>query len=376
MSYIGSKPANKPITSADIEDSIIVAADLAANSVDSSELVDGSIDTSHLGASQVTTAKIAADNIVASLIADDAIDSEHYTDGSIDTAHINDLNVTTAKIAADAVTSAKLADDAVVTANIVDLNVTTAKIAADAITGAKIADDAIGAEHIDDNAIGLAAMAGGTDGNIISYDASGDPVAIATGNDGQVLTSTGAGSPPAFEDAAGGVSLLGTIESSSDTSTIAIDGVMDNSSYAYYIVAGLFKSAGNGVTIEARFRDGGAALTASNYNYSNALWQAGASSVEMDNSASENHADIIDGVGTRTFSFYGHIFPAGTIANMGLSICDWTGKISKYDGGSRAIRKLSGIFEFVNSTVPDGFQISNQTSNFEDYEMRIYGVTR
>ena len=49
-------------------------------------------------------------------------------------------------------------------------------------------------------------MAGGTDGNIISFDASGDPVAIATGSDGQVLTSTGAGSPPAFESpAAGGV---------------------------------------------------------------------------------------------------------------------------------------------------------------------------
>ena len=37
--------------------------------------------------------------------------------------------------------------------------------------------------------------------NIISYDASGDPVAIATGTDGQVLTSAGAGAPPAFEDA-------------------------------------------------------------------------------------------------------------------------------------------------------------------------------
>jgi len=47
-------------------------------------------------------------------------------------------------------------------------------------------------------------MAAGTDGNIISYDASGNPVAIATGNDGQVLTSAGAGNPPAFEAAAGG----------------------------------------------------------------------------------------------------------------------------------------------------------------------------
>ena len=47
--------------------------------------------------------------------------------------------------------------------------------------------------------ITLAKMASGTDGNIISYDASGNPVAIATGSDGQVLTSTGAGSAPAFE---------------------------------------------------------------------------------------------------------------------------------------------------------------------------------
>ena len=54
-----------------------------------------------------------------------------------------------------------------------------------------------------DNGVSLAKMTGGTDGNIISYDASGNPVAIATGSDGQVLTSTGAGSPPAFE--AGGV---------------------------------------------------------------------------------------------------------------------------------------------------------------------------
>ena len=57
---------------------------------------------------------------------------------------------------------------------------------------------------IADNVITLAKMAGGTDGNIISYDASGNPVAIATGSDGQVLTSTGAGSPPAFEAVSAG----------------------------------------------------------------------------------------------------------------------------------------------------------------------------
>ena len=47
-------------------------------------------------------------------------------------------------------------------------------------------------------------MAAGTDGNIISYDASGNPVAVATGNAGQILTSAGAGAPPTFADAAAG----------------------------------------------------------------------------------------------------------------------------------------------------------------------------
>ena len=50
-----------------------------------------------------------------------------------------------------------------------------------------------------DNAVTLAKMASGTDGQIITYDASGNPTAVGPGSDGQVLTSTGAGSPPAFE---------------------------------------------------------------------------------------------------------------------------------------------------------------------------------
>ena len=57
---------------------------------------------------------------------------------------------------------------------------------------------------IADNAVTLAKMASGTDGNIISYDASGNPVAVATGTAGQILTSAGAGAPPTFADAAGG----------------------------------------------------------------------------------------------------------------------------------------------------------------------------
>ena len=67
--------------------------------------------------------------------------------------------------------------------------------------------DSVVTANITDDAVTLAKMAPGTDGNIISYDASGNPVAVVTGNSGQVLTSAGAGAPPTFADAFTGLAL-------------------------------------------------------------------------------------------------------------------------------------------------------------------------
>ena len=53
--------------------------------------------------------------------------------------------------------------------------------------------------EVADNAITLAKMASGTDGNLITYDASGDPAYVTTGTSGQVLTSGGAGVAPTFQ---------------------------------------------------------------------------------------------------------------------------------------------------------------------------------
>ena len=53
-----------------------------------------------------------------------------------------------------------------------------------------------------DDSVGLSQMASGTDGNVITFDASGNPAYVATGSSGQVLTSAGAGAAPTF--AAGG----------------------------------------------------------------------------------------------------------------------------------------------------------------------------
>ena len=81
--------------------------------------------------------------------------------------------------------------------------------------------------EVADNAVTLAKMAGGTDGQVITYDASGNPVAVGPGTAGQVLTSTGAGSPPAFEANPGLSSQYVTFtrDSSSGAGTQAVTGV-------------------------------------------------------------------------------------------------------------------------------------------------------
>ena len=74
-----------------------------------------------------------------------------------------------------------------------------------ALTASDITDGIVSEAKMANDAISLAELKAGTDGNIISYDTSGNPVAVATGTDGQVLTSSGAGAVCAFETIAAGI---------------------------------------------------------------------------------------------------------------------------------------------------------------------------
>ena len=117
-------------------------------------------------------------------IGDDIVDSNHYVDGSIDTAHLGDDQVTEAKIANDA--------------------------------------------------IGLAELKAGTDGEIISWDASGNPVAIGAGTSGHFLKSQGAGSQPVFAAAGGAWNLIGTAVGDNTGTTLTITGL--SSTYDLYCI--------------------------------------------------------------------------------------------------------------------------------------------
>tara|TARA_B100000287_G_C20478640_1_gene720225 strand:+ start:158 stop:847 length:690 start_codon:yes stop_codon:yes gene_type:complete len=114
----------------------------------------------------------------------------------------------------------------------------------------------------------LSMMADGTDGNIITYDANGNPAAVSTGNSGQVLTSAGAGSPPTFAAASSDLVKIQSTTASSASSVDFTSSHFDNSTYSSYIFKFFnIKPGTDGGQLHCRTStDGGSSYDSSGYD--------------------------------------------------------------------------------------------------------------
>ena len=117
-----------------------------------------------------------------------------------------------------------------------DLAATT-DLGADIVTEAKMANDAIG----------LAELKAGTDGELITWDASGNPTTVAAGTSGHFLKSQGAGSVPVFA-AAGGVSQA-TLQATTSGTSWTFTGIPSGTK-RFYLVFRNVSSAETGITIK------------------------------------------------------------------------------------------------------------------------------
>ena len=72
------------------------------------------------------------------------------------------------------------------------------------LTSSDVADGIISEAKMADDAISLTELKAGTDGELITWDASGNPAAVGAGTSGHFLKSQGAGSVPVFAAAGGG----------------------------------------------------------------------------------------------------------------------------------------------------------------------------
>ena len=134
-----------------------------------------------------------------------------------------------------------------------------------------VPDDSVATAKIADNAVTLAKLAGGTDGNLISFDSSGDPVAIATGNDGQVLHSAGAGAQPAFETLTAGFT-LGTEQATTSGTSITFSSIPAGTKMIIIMLEGVSFTSGG--AIDLTIGDSGG-LETSGYTGGSALMSGG-----------------------------------------------------------------------------------------------------
>jgi hypothetical protein len=135
--------------------------------------------------------------------------------------------------------------------------VPTASIRDDAITTAKILNDNVT----------LAKLAAGTDGELITWDASGDPAAVAVGTATHVLTSNGAGAAPTFQAAAAGGAWtkIGTAVAA-DSATLTVTG-LDSTYDTYACALSDIKCPTDGSTVRMRVGDSGGMETGITYRY-------------------------------------------------------------------------------------------------------------
>ena len=221
MPYLGTQPPAIPISGTDIQAGTIETANIADDAVTLAKIADVNVSTAKIANNAVTLAKIA------------------------------DVNVTTAKIANDAITTAKIADVNVTTAKIADVNVTTAKIADDAVT--------------------LAKLAAGTDGELITWDASGNPAAVPVGTATHVLTSNGTGAAPTFQEASGGaLELVSTTNVTVGASTTEITGFDATADHWRLVISNMHNSALADIQITMS-DDGGATFESSLYGAVNMM---------------------------------------------------------------------------------------------------------
>tara|TARA_Y100000310_G_scaffold257479_1_gene265539 strand:+ start:2423 stop:5548 length:3126 start_codon:yes stop_codon:yes gene_type:complete len=155
---------------------------------------------------------------------------------------------------------------------------------------------------IADDAITLSKLAAGTDGELITWDASGDPAAVAVGTATHVLTSNGAGSAPTFQAA------------SSQGKNLIINGGFQVNQRAYVSTT----NTADGTYMHDRWRSGSAD---SSYTFSVA---SPASPQTITIAANDSIEQVIEGAnvgtaGTHTISWTGTATARAVVNTQSMS---------------------------------------------------------
>jgi hypothetical protein len=202
MAYIGSPPADRILSSADIAQGAVTLNDINFTDAPTNMDITGTIDkhTMRLAEGVTITGDVTiSDDLVLAKISDDGVAITMTNDGSSRTI-TGSGSIQAGTIIATPQPTQTYAVGTTLTGltGVIGSEVTGGA----GLDGATIADNSVTLAKIADNSVTLAKMSGGTDGELITYDASGDPATVAVGTSGHVLTSGGTGVAPTFQSVA------------------------------------------------------------------------------------------------------------------------------------------------------------------------------
>jgi len=140
-----------------------------------------------------------------------------------------------------------------------------------ALTASDISDGIISEAKMADDAISLTELKAGTDGELITWDASGNPAAVAAGTSGHFLKSQGAGSVPVFAAASSGLTkLASTTTADASSAAITFSSTYITTTYDLYLLSGWCIPADDGGYLLMRVQSSGSDDSTTNgYGYEN-----------------------------------------------------------------------------------------------------------
>ena len=97
----------------------------------------------------------------------------------------------------------------------------------------------VGTAGIDDNAVSLAKLADGTQGQVLYYGASGAPTLLNHGTSGHFLKTQGSGANPVWAaPSGGGTTFVSTSDVTSNTTTTTVTGLDSSSDWWQLLISG------------------------------------------------------------------------------------------------------------------------------------------
>ena len=231
------------------------------------------------------------------------------------------------------------------------------------------------------NEIAVADLKDGTDGELITWDASGNPAAVAVGNASEVLTSGGVGVAPTFQAAAtGGWAFIQSQDASSDA-TIDFTGFDDASYDAYLLVLiNVIPVTDNVSAMVRTSTDGGVGFDAGASDYAwSIVHQDDGGTLAADTDAADGAMDLRgDAASSQIGSAAGEYGMSGTVWIFGPGLANDTHfkwEVMYESSSASAVPNTTrGGGYRISAADVDAIQFLFSSGNVESGTLNLYGI--